>query len=242
MGTTTILETATGRAGGASLSQQAASAQAPPGGGAARGHAGPMEHEPEHGGARAHVTRLLRESGGRDEAWGELLPLVYDELRAIARRRMSSERAEHTLEATALVHEAWMRLVDDRDMDWKSRRHFFGAAAEAMRRVLVDHARKVKSQKRGGDRERVSITVCDLGLHDDPDRVLALDDALEVLRAEDPRAAEVARLRFFCGLAVDETAQALEVSPRTVMREWTYARARLAELLGDDGPAGSAAG
>lgn len=184
---------------------------------------------------RERVTRLLRECGGDERAWAELLPIVYDELRQIARRRMAGERSAHTLDATALVHEAWMRLVDDRGMDWKSRRHFFGAAAEAMRRVLVDHARRVKSLKRGGERERVPITICDLGVEDDPDRLLALDDALEVLGAEDARAAEVARLRFFAGLDVEETAHALEVSERTVMREWAYARARLAELLGEPG-------
>lgn len=185
--------------------------------------------------AKERVTRLLRDCGDDRQAWAELLPIVYDELRQIARRRMAGERAQHTLEATALVHEAWMRLVDDRGMDWKGRRHFFGAAAEAMRRVLVDHARKVKSEKRGGQRERVPITVCDLGVEDDPDRLLALDDALEVLAKEDERAAEVARLRFFAGLDVEETAHALEVSERTVMREWAYARARLAEILGSDG-------
>lgn len=185
--------------------------------------------------ARERVTRLLRDCGEDREAWAELLPIVYDELRQIARRRMDAERAQHTLEATALVHEAWMRLVGDRGMDWKSRRHFFGAAAEAMRRVLVDHARKVKSEKRGGNRERVPITVCELGVEDDPDRLLALDEALGLLEAEDARAAEVARLRFFAGLDVEETAHALEVSERTVMREWAYARARLAQLLGQDG-------
>jgi RNA polymerase sigma factor (TIGR02999 family) len=180
---------------------------------------------------RPDVTLLLREVSNRESAWSELLPLVYDELRGLARRRMSRERAEHTLDATGLVHEAYMRLVGDRDMEWSSRRHFFGAAAEAMRRVLVDHARKQKSQKRGGDRARLSFTVAELVHHDDPDQLLALDEALTRLEAEDPRAAEVARLRFYTGLGVEETALALGVSERTVMREWSYARARLAEVL-----------
>lgn len=182
---------------------------------------------------RPNVTRLLREVSDREDAWSELLPLVYDELRDLARRRMSRERTEHALDATGLVHEAYMRLVGDNEMEWQSRRHFFGAAAEAMRRVLVDHARKQKSLKRGGDRARLSITVAELVHDDDPDQLLALDEALTQLGKEDPRAAEVARLRFYTGLGVEETALALDVSVRTVMREWSYARARLAQLLTD---------
>ncbi len=178
------------------------------------------------------VTRILREGGGSGAAWSELLPLVYDELHAIAERRMAAERAGHTLQATALVSEAYLRLVDDREIDWQNRRHFYGAAAEAMRRILIDHARRVRSQKRGGDRARVSISVVDLADDGDPERLLALDDALGALEKEDPRAAEVARLRFFAGLDVAQTAQALDVSERTVTREWAYARARLAELVG----------
>ncbi len=178
------------------------------------------------------VTRILNEASRREDAWSELLPLVYEELQTLARNRMRGERGEHTLQATALVHEAYMRLVGDENMAWESRRHFFGAAAEAMRRVLVDHARKAKSQKRGGDRARLSITVAELVQHDDPDRLLAMDDALAKLGKEDARAAEVARLRFYTGLGVEETALAMDVSERTVMREWSYARARLAELLG----------
>lgn len=181
--------------------------------------------------SNTQLTRMLRGLSEQPDAWSELLPFVYDELRELARRRMRKERAEHTLEATALVHEAYMRLVGDEEIDWKGRRHFFGAAAEAMRRVLVDHARKAKSQKRGGDRARLSISVGELAQEAEPDRFLALDEALAQLQKEDERAAEVARLRYFCGLEVEETAQTLGVSPRTVMREWTYARARLSELI-----------
>ena len=187
---------------------------------------------------RLDVTRLLHEVSDRDAAWSELLPLVYDELRGLARKRMSRERSEHTLDATGLVHEAYMRLVGDNEMEWQSRRHFFGAAAEAMRRVLVDHARKQKSQKRGGDRAKLSITVAELVHDDDPDQLLALDEALTGLEKEDPRAAEVARLRFYTGLGVEETALAMDISVRTVMREWSYARARLAELLGPEATPG----
>ncbi len=184
------------------------------------------------------VTRLLQQAEDNPDLWNDLLPVVYGELRRLAQNRMGKERAEHTLQATALVHEAYLRLVGTEEMDWKGRRHFFGAAAQAMRRVLVDHARKVKSQKRGGERARLSITVANLVTEDDPDKLLALDDALTRLEEEDARAAEVARLRFFSGFGVEETALALDVSSRTVMREWSYARARLAEMLGEGEPGG----
>jgi len=176
------------------------------------------------------LTRLLREGAPGDE----LYPLIYSELRALATARMGTERSGHTLQATALVHEAYLRLVRDRDMHWHDRRHFFGAAAEAMRRVLVDHARRVKSEKRGGARERLLISLGGLAREDDPDLVLALDEALEALAAEEPRTAEVARLRFFAGLSSEEVARTLELSPRSVARDWAYARARLAEILSAD--------
>jgi RNA polymerase sigma factor (TIGR02999 family) len=182
---------------------------------------------------RGEVTRLLGAAGADESAWEALLPLLYQELQALARRQMGREREGHTLQATALVHEAWLRLAGDRDMEWSSRRHFFGAAARAMQRVLVDHARAVQAAKRGGGRARMTITLEGLEQESEPERVLAVNDALEALEAEDPRAAEVARLRFYAGLEVLEVARALEISERTVMREWAWARARLAELLGD---------
>ncbi|MBX3463869.1 MAG: sigma-70 family RNA polymerase sigma factor [Planctomycetes bacterium] len=178
-----------------------------------------------------NLTQMLQRGAPSEE----LLPLVYDELRAIARRRMGGERPEHTLQATALVHEAWLRLVPGEGMAWRDRRHFFGAAAEAMRRVLVDHARRVRSDKRGGDQQRLSITLDGLAREDDPDLLLALDEALTALAAEDPRAAEVARLRFFAGLSVDEVGRLLELAPRTAARDWAYARARLTQLLAAEG-------
>jgi len=181
-------------------------------------------------GGATDLTRMLR-SGPLSE---EVLALVYDELRALAQRRMGAERAQHTLQATALVHEAYLRLVNDRDMQWRDRRHFFGAAAEAMRRVLVDHARRVQSEKRGGDRARMTLTLSGLAREDDPELLLALDDALNALAAEDERCAEVARLRFFAGLSVEDVSLALEITPRTVARDWAFARARLTELLAPD--------
>lgn len=177
---------------------------------------------------RGEVTRLLRAGGAAGE---ELLPLIYDELRAIAQSRMASERAGHTLQATALVHEAFLRLVAGEAVGWEGRRHFFAAAAEAMRRVLIDHARKQKSQKRGGDQQRVTLGAPEAPMEMEADQALALYDALERLAQEDERAAAVARLRFLVGLSVEETAQALEISERSVHREWNFARARLFELL-----------
>ena len=176
------------------------------------------------------VTRLLQGGLGKGSK-DELLGVVYDELRSIAERRMSSERAGHTLQATALVHEAYVRLVGDEHMEWEGRKHFYGAAAEAMRRVLIDHARKVQSQKRGGNQKRVTLGAAELSAELDADQILALHDALESLEREDPRAAEVTRLRFLGGLSVEETAKMLDVSERTVHREWTFARARLFEIL-----------
>ena len=176
------------------------------------------------------MTRMLR-SGEPDD--GRLLPLVYDELQLIARRRMSDERAGHTLQATALVHEAYMKLVGDENVAWDGRRHFYAAASEAMRRVLIDHARRVKSLKRGGAQQRITLGAPEAAMELDTDQALALHDALDRLEQEDERAAAVTRLRFFSGLSVEETAKALDTSERTVAREWTYARARLFELLGD---------
>ena len=180
---------------------------------------------------RDEVTRLLREAHQRKDASGELLPLVYEQLRAIANNRMREERAGHTLQATALVHEAYMKLVNGPEVDWESRAHFFRAAAEAMRRILIDHARKRKSEKRGGGRAALPINVVDLAEEADPDQVLALEEAMQRLEAEDARAAEVVKLRFYAGLSVEETAEAMGVSERTVMREWAFARARLFQWL-----------
>ena len=177
------------------------------------------------------VTLLLQSLQEGGDGAAALFDAVYTELRQIAGSRMRKERAGHTLQATALVHEAYMRLVGQRDLGFANRRHFFGAAAKAMERLLIDHARKVRSLKRGGAEARVALTLSGLSDGGDPDQVLELHEALDALAAEDPRAAEIARLRFFVGLEVEETAQALELSPRTVARDWAYARARLFELL-----------
>lgn len=175
----------------------------------------------------AELTRMLRAGHVGDE----ILPLVYEELRAMAQKRMSSERSGHTLQATALVHEAYVRLVGDEEITWRDRKHFYAAAAESMRRILIDHARRVRSLKRGGDRQRVTLGAPEVEASFDADRFLALDEALERLEREDERAAAVTRMRFFAGLSVEDTAKALDISERSVHREWTYARARLFELI-----------
>ena len=185
---------------------------------------------------RPDVTRLLGEvAGGDAAAAGELLPLVYDQLRAVAQQRMNSERPEHTLQATALVHEAFLRLVGPRQIPWESQGHFYAAAAEAMRRILIDHARARKREKRGGERQKVALNVVDLAKAENPDEILALDEAFARLEGQEPEAAAVVRLRFFAGLSVDQTAEALGLSPRTVDRRWKFARAWLFRELQDDG-------
>jgi len=186
---------------------------------------------------RADVTQLLRAPPDDARRTGELYELVYDKLRVIARQRMSGERAGHTLQSTALVNEAFMRLVGDDSLSWSNRAHFYAAAAEAMRRILVEHARARGRLKRGGGRTRVIGDVLDLACADDAGTILSFDEAFHRLEAESPEAARVVRLRFFAGLGLKEAAAALEMSERTVSRHWTFARAWLfRELEQADGP------
>ena len=187
--------------------------------------------------AENEITRILAGLRGENKpaALDRLLPLVYGELRALARAHLRSERSDHTLQATALVNEAYIRLLGGQDPPWNDRAHFFRAAAEAMRRILIEHARKRGRIKRGGDHVRVRISSIHLGVEQDPDEILALDEALRRLEEQDPRTADVVRLRFFAGLSVEETAKALEVSERTVKREWSFARAWLFNALRETG-------
>jgi RNA polymerase sigma factor (TIGR02999 family) len=186
------------------------------------------------------ISQQLRAAAEGDaKAAEQLLPLVYAELRALAHARMRHERGDHTLQATALVHEAYLRLVHDAGIGWDSRSHYFAAAAEAMRRILIEHARARGRVKRGGEQGRparkVSLTlggVADLAAEGDPEDVFALDEAIQRLEARDARVAQVVRLRFYAGLSVEETAAVLSVAPRTVKRDWTFARAWLFEALG----------
>jgi RNA polymerase sigma factor (TIGR02999 family) len=179
------------------------------------------------------VSQLLDAAASGDpRAAAELLPLVYDELRKLATARMAAENAGQTLQATALVHEAYLRLVGgDASTHWNGRGHFFAAAAEAMRRILVEEARHKKSQKRGGDRERIELDCLDAVAPQQPDEVLALHEALTKLAATDPQAAELVKLRYFVGFTVGEAAQTLGISPRSADFLWVYARTWLLKEL-----------
>ncbi len=168
----------------------------------------------------------------RDGHGAELLAAVYDQLRAVAQRRMAEENPGHTLQATALVHEAFLRIGQDRRVPFESPAHFYAAAAEAMRRILLDHARSRNALKRGGGGARERLSVVDLAEATDPDEILALDQALERLEGAEPTVAAVVRLRFFAGLTGEQTAEALGVSARHVDRLWVYARAWLLREMG----------
>ena len=183
----------------------------------------------------SEVTRLLQAIGqGDSHATSKLLPLVYEELRRLARSHMAGERGEHTLQATALVHEAYLRLVDDKNPHWDGRGHFFTAAAEAMRRILIEHARRKQAAKRGGDYQRVEF-------HDDSpaiavpcdnlDDLLALNDALDRLAAEAPDKAELVKLLYFAGLNLEEAAAVQGISRTTAYRDWLFARAWLHDAI-----------
>jgi RNA polymerase sigma factor (TIGR02999 family) len=171
------------------------------------------------------VTRLLQAiDRGEAGATAALLPMVYDELHRLAGHKMAGEPTGHTLQATALVHEAWLRLVGTDPQGWENRAHFFAAAAEAMRRILVDHARRKKSLKRGGGAEHIELDESALVLSAPADEVLAVHEALDRLTNEDPQAAELVKLRYFVGMTMEEAASALGLAPRTAERLWTYAR------------------
>lgn len=176
------------------------------------------------------VTRLLAAiNKGDQQAMAELMPVVYDELRRLARSHMAGERADHTLDPTALVHEAYLRLIGQSSPHWAGRRHFFGAAADAMRRILVDHARSKHAAKRGGQLQRVSLESdpADRAPELDLADLLALDEALARLEAASPAKAQLVKLRYFAGLTLDEAAAAMEISLATAKRYWIYARAWL---------------
>jgi len=183
------------------------------------------------------VTRVLHAvTAGDPRAAEELLPLVYGELRKLARARMSKLPPGNTLQPTALVHEAYLKLVGNADPAWNGRGHFFGAAAEAMRQILVDQARRKATRKHGGDAEKVDVDETDVPLATPSEDVLALDEALTRLEETDPRKAAIVKLRVFAGLNREETAAALGVSVRTVDYEWRYLVALLhREIVGDGG-------
>ena len=183
----------------------------------------------------SEISRILSAiEQGDPQAAEQLLPLVYEELRRLAARKLAREPSGLTLQPTALVHEAYLRLVDsERIQNWDSRGHFFAAAAEAMRRILIEDARRKKAEKHGGDRQRVELAEGLFASHSAAEELLILDDALSSLSREDPAAAEVAKLRLFAGLSVEQAAQTIGVSRATAFRHWTYARAWLHAELRD---------
>lgn len=172
----------------------------------------------------SRITRLLLKAADHPPAAEELLPLVYQQLRAAAQMQMAGERSGHTLQPTALVHEAFLKLVGDRDLPWQNRRHFYAAAAEAMRQILLDHARTRGRIKRGGDRRHMPLNVVNVAESWDFEETLSLHDALGRLEEQDSRIAEIVRLRFYAGLSIKETARAVDISPATVKRRWEFGR------------------
>ena len=190
---------------------------------------------PQRMASQANITELL--SGyarGDKEALDQLMPIVYDELRRQAARYLRREQAGHTLQTTALIHEAYLRLVDQRNVQWQNRAHFFGIAAQLMRRILVDHARTKKRVKRGGSNVRVSLGDATVAVKGQDLDVVALDEALDRLARIDEQQSRVVELRFFSGLTVEETAEVMGISTATVKRDWSMAKAWLhRELSGD---------
>jgi RNA polymerase sigma factor (TIGR02999 family) len=177
-----------------------------------------------------HILSAIEQ--GNPHAAAQLLPLVYEELRKLAAQRLAHEAAGQTLQATALVHEAYLRLVDhDRAQHWNSRGHFFAAAAEAMRRILIEKARRKQRLRHGGGRERCDLDRLDVVDQGTDEELLALDEALQRLAQEEPVAEEVVKLRFFAGLTIEQTAAALGIAVRTANRHWAYARAWLYQQL-----------
>jgi RNA polymerase sigma factor (TIGR02999 family) len=179
-----------------------------------------------------NVNQLLLEwSGGNPDAFKELLPLIYDELRRLAHNFLYRERPDHTLQTTALVHEAYLKLIDQTDARWQNRAHFFAIAAQAMRRILIDSARKHVAEKRGGGGEKLSLDeVAGLSIEPDTD-LLALDEALTALARFDSVQSRIVELRYFGGMTIEQTAEVMKLSPATIKREWSMARAWLHQAL-----------
>lgn len=181
-----------------------------------------------------NITQLLQQwSDGDERALDRLTPLVYDELRQQAARYLRRERRAHTMQTTALINEAYLRLIDAREVRWQGRAHFFGIAANLMRRILVDHARRRDAEKRGGSQIRLTLDQTIAPAAQPDVDVLAIDEALTRLAAVDEQQAQIVELRFFSGLSVEETAAALGISPRTVKRDWSVARAWLRREIGE---------
>jgi RNA polymerase sigma factor (TIGR02999 family) len=184
----------------------------------------------------SEVTRILHSLGRGDaRASDELLPLVYDELRKLAAHRIANDGAGHTLQPTALVHEAWLRLAGPENPQWDGRRHFFAAAAEAMRRILIERARRRQRIRHGGGQERVDLEEAEIAAPENDERLLQVHEALDRLAAEDKVKAEVVKLRFFVGFSDREVAEVLGVSERTIERHWSYAKSWLFRAIREQG-------
>jgi len=182
--------------------------------------------------AVSEVTQILEAiQRGDANAEDELLPLVYDELRRVAAGKMAHEAPGHTLQPTALVHEAWLRLVEGQDQKWSGRAHFFAAAAEAMRRILIDNARRKHARRHGGGQQRLDIQEIEIAAGMKDDELLAVNEALEKFAAQDKEKAELVKLRYFAGLTIKETSNVLNISVPTAKRWWSYARAWLYEEI-----------
>jgi RNA polymerase sigma factor (TIGR02999 family) len=178
------------------------------------------------------VTQLLIDwSNGNKAALDQLMPLVYDELRRLAKRHMARERRDHTLQTSALINEAYLRLVDQKDLQWQNRAHFFAVAAQVMRHILIDHARRYHYEKRGAGAQKIPLDEAAVFTEQRAAEFVALDDALVTLAGLDPRRSQVVELRFFGGLSIEETAEVLKISPPTVQREWRAAKAWLGRFI-----------
>lgn len=179
-----------------------------------------------------NISLILREwSGGRREAVDELMPVIYDELKKIAAQYLRKERREHTLQPTELAHEAYLKLIDISNVNWQDRAHFFAVSAQVIRHILVDHARAKATDKRGGAAERIVLDEA-ISFSEEPDTdLLALDEALKILATFDEQQSRIVELRFFGGLTIEETAEVLKISPATIKREWTLAKAWLHKTL-----------
>jgi RNA polymerase sigma factor (TIGR02999 family) len=187
------------------------------------------------------VTRILNAiEQGDPQATEELLPLIYDELRLLAAQKLAKEPPGQTLQATALVHEAYIRLIGTEKQNWDRRGHFFAAAAEAMRRILVEKARRKRSSKHGGDRQKIALNAIDFAIEEPSDDLIALDEALTRLSEKDPAVAELVKLRYFAGLTIEQVAQFQGISRRTAVDHWAYARAWLRRQISKDSKPDSA--
>jgi len=184
----------------------------------------------------ADVTRILNAiEQGDPRATEELLPLVYEQLRILAARKLSQETPGQTLQATALVHEAYIRLVEAECRNWNSRNHFFMSAAEAMRRILIENARRKKTLKHGGDQKRVDLDNATITVRENPDELIALDEAIQKLAVEDSTKADLVKLRYFAGLSIDQAAEILGISRATAIRHWSFTRAWLYQHIKESG-------